>query len=70
MILRLLVLHNLWAEVWVKLAEVSMLPALQQGHALILCGPQRCLQLQAGKSNWLQTLKHRFFQPSLTGLLS
>ena len=59
-----------WAEVWVKLAEVSMLPALQQGHALILCGPQRCLQLQAGKSNWLQTLKQRFFQPSLTGLLS
>ena len=44
--------------------------ALQQGHALILCGPQRCLQLQAGKSNWLRTLKHRFFQPSLTGLLS
>jgi hypothetical protein len=59
-----------WAEHWVKLAEQTMLPALQQGQALVLCGPQRCLQLQAGKSNWLQTLKHRFFQPSLTGVLS
>ncbi len=59
-----------WAEHWVKLAEDTMLPALQQGHALILCGPQRCLQLQTGKSNWLRTLKHRFFQPSLTGVLS
>jgi hypothetical protein len=59
-----------WAEHWVKLAEQTMLPALQQGQALILCGPQRCLQLQAEKSNWLQTLKHRFFQPSLTGVLS
>jgi len=59
-----------WANAWLGLAEASMLPALAQGHTLVLCGPQRCLQLQAGKSNWLQTLKHRFFQPTLTGLLS
>lgn len=59
-----------WANSWLGLAEASMLPALAEGHTLVLCGPQRCLQLQAGKSNWLQTLKHRFFQPTLTGLLS
>ncbi len=59
-----------WANAWLGLAEASMLPALAQGHTLVLCGLQRCLQLQAGHGNWLQGLKHRFFQPSLTGVLS
>ena len=59
-----------WANAWLGLAEASMLPALAQGHTLVLCGPQRCLHLQAGNSNWLQALKHRLFTPSLTGVLS
>jgi len=59
-----------WASAWLSLAETSMLPALAQGQALVLCGPQRCLQLRAGNDHWLQALKHRWFPPSLTGLLS
>lgn len=59
-----------WARTWLKLAEQAMLPALEQGHALVLCGPQRCLRLQAGNSNWLQNLTHKLFTPSLTRRLS
>jgi hypothetical protein len=59
-----------WATAWLDLAEAAMLPALQQGHTLVLCGPQRCLALRAGKGHWLHTLKQRWFPPSLTGLLS
>lgn len=59
-----------WAGQWVKLAEDTMLPALQQGHALVLCGPQHCLQWLAEKNNWWLALKHRCFTPSLTGRLA
>ncbi len=59
-----------WANAWLSLAETSMLPALEQGQAVVLCGTQRCLQLRAGNAHWLQALKHRWFPPSLTGLLS
>jgi hypothetical protein len=59
-----------WAETWLNLAETSMLPALAQDQALVLCGTQRCLQLRAGNAHWWQALKHRWFPPSLTGLLS
>ena len=59
-----------WAAQWARLAEEVIWPALQQNRSVLLCGPQRVVQLQAGKSNWMQALKHRFFTPSLSGMLS
>lgn len=51
-----------WATVWETLAHEVMLPALQQGDQVVLCGTNHALHLQAGQDPMLHRLK-RFFKP-------
>ena len=52
-----------WAQSWEALAHEVMLPALQQGDQLVLCGTDHALHLQAGQDPMLHRLK-RFFKPA------
>ena len=51
-----------WAQSWETLAHEVMLPALQQGDQVVLCGTNHALHLQAGQDPVLHRLK-RFFKP-------
>lgn len=51
-----------WAQAWETLAHEVMLPALQQGDQLVLCGTDHAIYMQAGQDHVLHRLK-RFFKP-------
>lgn len=59
-----------WGAQWHALAQTVMLPALQKGHRLVLCGEQTIMQLHAPSDSLLQRLKNRFSQPALHEVLS
>jgi hypothetical protein len=52
-----------WAQAWETLAHEVMLPTLQQGDQLVLCGTDHAIHLQAGQDHVLHRLK-RFFKPN------
>ncbi len=59
-----------WGAQWQALAQEVMLPALQNGHRLLLCGEQAMVQLQTPPPGLLQGLKNLLPQPALHELLS
>jgi hypothetical protein len=59
-----------WGAQWQALAEDVMLPALQNGHRLLLCGEQAMVQLQTPPPGLIQGLKNLLPQPALHEVLS
>ena len=59
-----------WAAQWLALAETVIWPALTQGGDVVLCGPQRCVQLIKPTPSWLSAITHRFHTPQLVRVLS
>lgn len=51
-----------WAQAWEALAHEVMLPALQEGDQVVLCGTDYAIHLQAEQDTVLQRL-WRFFKP-------
>jgi len=51
-----------WATAWEALAHEVMLPGLQQGDQVVLCGTDHALHLQVGQDQVLHRLR-RFFKP-------
>lgn len=47
-----------WGAQWQRLALEVMLPALNKGHSLVLCGEQHLVQLQAPPDTLLQRMRN------------
>lgn len=59
-----------WGAQWQALAHEVILPALQNGHRLLLCGEQAIVQLQTPPPGLLQGLKNLWPQAALHEVLS